>query len=105
MLQLSHHLGYDSGTSPPQDQNNRRNGSTRKSLRTEQGQITVQVPRDRQGEFQPEIVPKHQRHFDGFDDKIISMYARGMSVREIRSHLEEIYELKKQPWHTEVSLT
>ena len=53
--------------------------------------MTVEVVRDREGSFEPQIVPKHQRHFNGFDDKILSMYARGMSVRDIRAHLEEIY--------------
>ena len=89
--ELTHHLGYEAGEKPPEGQANRRNGTSPKTLRTDQGKILVDVPRDREGSFEPQIVPKHQRHFAGFDDKIISMYARGMSVREIRSHLEEIY--------------
>jgi putative transposase len=89
--ELTHHLGYEPGEKPPEEQGNRRNGTNPKTLRTERGSLTVEVPRDRQGSFEPQIVPKHQRHFNGFDDKILSMYARGMSVRDIRAHLEEIY--------------
>lgn len=89
--ELTHHLGYEPGQEPPDGQANRRNGTGSKTLRTEQGPITVTVPRDREGSFEPQIVPKHQRTFSGFDDKILSMYARGMSVRDIRAHLEEIY--------------
>ena len=89
--ELTHHLGYEAGARPPEEQPNRRNGASSKTLRTEQGPMTVEVPRDRDGSFEPQIVPKHQRHFNGFDDKILSMYARGMSVRDIRAHLEEIY--------------
>jgi transposase-like protein len=95
--ELDHHLGYEHGNAPPEEQDNRRNGSTRKTLRTEQGPVTVTVPRDREGTFEPQIVPKHQRQFDGFDDKILSMYARGMSVRDIRAHLEEIYGVDVGP--------
>jgi putative transposase len=89
--ELTHHLGYEAGDKPPEEQGNRRNGTSSKTLRTEQGPMAVEVPRDREGTFEPQIVPKHQRHFNGFDDKILSMYARGMSVRDIRAHLEEIY--------------
>jgi putative transposase len=95
--ELTHHLGYESGEYPTEEQSNRRNGTTAKTLRTEQGAVTVQVPRDRDGTFEPQIVPKHQRQFNGFDDKIISMYARGMSVRDIRAHLEEIYGVSVDP--------
>lgn len=89
--ELTHHLGYEAGEKPPEEQANRRNGASSKTLRSEQGSMTVEVPRDRDGTFEPQIVPKHQRQFNGFDDKILSMYARGMSVRDIRAHLEEIY--------------
>jgi putative transposase len=91
--ELTHHLGYEDGESPPDGQPNRRNGKGKKTLRTDQGPVDIDVPRDRDGSFEPQIVPKHQRHFDGFDDKILSMYARGMSTREIREHLEEIYDV------------
>ena len=71
--ELTHHLGYDPGSQPPAGQGNRRNGTGSKTLRTDGGPITIEVHRDRQGSFEPQIVPKHQRHFDGFDDKILSI--------------------------------
>ena len=89
--ELDGHLGYELGESPPQEESNRRNGSSSKTLLTDHGPVPVDVPRDREGSFEPQIVPKHQRRFAGFDDKIISMYARGMTTREISKHLEEIY--------------
>ncbi len=88
--EMSHHLGYENGEEPPEDQGNRRNGTSSKTVRSGQGAFEVKVPRDRHGSFEPQLIPKHERHFDGFDDKILAMYARGMSVRDIRSHLEEI---------------
>ena len=95
--ELEHHLGYAKGNQPPEGQDNRRNGKSSKTLRTPQGEVKVDVPRDREGTFEPRLVPKHQRQFDGFDDKIISMYARGMTVREIRAHLEELYGVDVSP--------
>lgn len=95
--EMDHHLGYAKGETPPENQANRRNGKGSKKLRSNQGEMTVGVPRDREGSFEPELVKKHQRHFDGFDDKIISMYARGMTVREIQAHLQEIYGVEVQP--------
>lgn len=89
--EMRHELGYAEGEKPTTEQTNRRNGTSEKTLRTHHGPITIEVPRDREGEFEPKIVGKHERHFDGFDDKIISMYARGMSTRDIRAHLAEIY--------------
>jgi putative transposase len=95
--ELTHHLGYEPGERPPEGQDNRRNGKTDKTVRTGQGPMAIEVPRDRDGSFEPQLIPKHQRHFDGFDDKILSMYARGMTVREIRAHLEEIYGVEVSP--------
>jgi putative transposase len=89
--ELTEHLGYELAAEPPEDQPNRRNGLSSKTLITDHGPVEVDLPRDREGSFEPQIVPKHQRRFAGFDDKIISMYARGMSTREISKHLEEIY--------------
>jgi len=89
--EMSHHLGYEKGEEPPETQENRRNGKGRKKVRTDQGEVEVHVPRDRDGSFEPQLVPKHQRHCKGFDDKILAMYARGMTVRDIRAQLEEIY--------------
>ena len=95
--ELDHHLGYAKGEEPPAEQRNRRNGKTGKALRTQQGEMSITVPRDRDGSFEPALVKKHQRCFDGFDDQIISMYGRGMTVREIRAHLEEIYGVDASP--------
>lgn len=95
--EMSHHLGYENGETPPEGQGNRRNGLHEKTVRTDMGQVTIEVPRDRDGTFEPSIVGKHERHFDGFDDKILSMYARGMSVRDIQSHLREIYGVEISP--------
>ncbi len=78
-------------------QGKRRNGKYAKTVRTGQGPIEVEVPRDREGSFEPQPVPKRQRHFDGFDDKILSMCARGMTTREIRAHLAEIYGVGVSP--------
>src|SRR2546430_9070636 len=89
--ELSEHLGYELGEEPPEGHSNRRNGLSAKTLITDHGPVEVELPRDREGSFEPQIVPKHQRRFAGFDDKIISMYARGMTTREISKHLEEIY--------------
>jgi putative transposase len=92
--ELTHHLGYEANDAPPAGQPNRRNGRTQKTLRSNTGPVQVNVPRDREGSFEPQIVGKHQRHFDGFDDKIIAMYGRGMSVRDIRATLAEIYHVE-----------
>ena len=89
--ELTEHLGYELAGEPPEGQPNRRNGWSSKTLITDHGPVEVELPRDREGSFEPQIVPKHQRRFAGFDDKIVSMYARGMSTREISKHLEEIY--------------
>jgi putative transposase len=95
--EMSEHLGYDSGERPPPEQGNRRNGRRTKQLRTERGGIAVEVPRDRAGTFEPRLVGKHQRSFDGFDDKILSLYARGMTTRDIQRHLEELYGVDVSP--------
>lgn len=89
--EITDHLGYNKHDKAGDGSGNSRNGTTIKTLRTDDGPMPVKVPRDRAGTFEPKIVPKHQRHFDGFDDKILAMYAGGMSVREIQSHLQEIY--------------
>lgn len=95
--EMSEHLGYDSKDSPPEDQTNRRNGHRSKSVRSDHGKLEVHVPRDRQGTFEPKLVGRHERQFDGFDDKILSMYARGMSTRDIRAHLNELYGVEVSP--------
>ncbi len=79
--ELSEHLGYEHGQAPPGGTGNARNGTTAKTIHTGHGSVRIEQPRDRRGSFEPQIVPKHQRRFEGFDDKIIAMYGRGMSGR------------------------
>ena len=95
--ELTHHLGYEKHERATEKGENARNGASEKTLVTEQGEMLVQIPRDRNATFEPQIVRKHQRRFAGFDDKIMSMYARGMSTREIQGHLEEIYGVEVSP--------
>jgi putative transposase len=92
--ELTTHLGYEKHQSPPQGSSNARNGHSAKTLRSDDGKLPIKVPRDRNGEFEPMLVPKHQRHFDGFDECIVSLYARGLGVREIQQHLLEIYKVE-----------
>jgi len=89
--ELTEELGYEKGDPAGWGSGNSRNGTTPKTLLTEFGDVPVEIPRDRNGTFEPQIVVKGQTHWDGFDDKIISMYAGGMTYEEIRGHLTEIY--------------
>lgn len=89
--EMSDHLGYRQGESKPEGQTNQRNGASSKTVLTDEGPVRIDVPRDRQGSFDPLIIPKHERRFTGFDQKIIAMYARGMTVREIQGYLAEMY--------------
>lgn len=89
--ELEQHLGYPPGAEPPEGQPNRRNGTSRKTLRTVDGPVAVELPRDRDASFEPRIVPKHGRSFDGFDEQILALYAGGMTTREIQRHLRELY--------------
>ena len=82
--ELEQHLGYRPGADAPDGQPNRRNGMTSKTLRTVDGPVTVELPRDRDTSFEPRVVPKHARSFDGFDDQILALYAGGMTTREIQ---------------------
>src|SRR5262249_37031663 len=95
--ELTHHLGYKKNDPEGRGSGNSRNGKSRKKLKGDFGEIDIEVLRDREGEFEPKIVGKHQRRFTGFDDKIVSMYARGMSTREIQEHLQEIYGVEVSP--------
>lgn len=95
--ELTHHLGYAKGETPPDKGPNHRNGSSAKTVLTDEGALDLAIPRDRTGEFEPQLIGKHERRFAGFDDKIISMYARGMSVREIQAHLLEMYAVEVSP--------
>jgi putative transposase len=89
--ELTAHLGYERHQEPPGGAGNARNGSTPKTLATEQGPVAIKSPRDRNGSFEPRIVRKGQRRFEGFDDKILALYSRGLSTRDIEAHLKEIY--------------
>ena len=95
--ELSHHLGYAPGADKPDLVENHRNGSSGKTLLTDDGKLRIDVPRDRAGSFEPLLIPKHERRFTGFDDKIIAMYARGMTVREIQGYLIESYGTEVSP--------
>jgi putative transposase len=95
--ELSHHLGYEAGADRPELVTNQRNGSTAKSVLTGDGKIRIETPRDRDGSFEPLLVPKHARRFTGFDDKVTALYARGLTVREIRAYLLETYDTEVSP--------
>lgn len=95
--ELTHHLGYAKGEDKPEGQGNHRNGTTPKTLITEAGELPIEVPRDRAGTFEPKLVPKGMRRLEGFDEKVLSLYARGMTVREIQGHLQELYGVEVSP--------
>ena len=95
--EMTDHLGYDKHAPEGRGSGNSRNGSSPKTVVGDQGEIPIDVPRDRNGDFEPQVVPKGQRRLPGFDDKIISMYARGMTTREIQGHLEEQYGVEVSP--------
>ena len=97
--ELTHHLGYErhERSEAQEKSTNSRNGFSQKNIRSSHGELELEVPRDRESSFEPQIIPKNQRYFKGFDEKIISMYARGMSTRDIRDHLEEIYGIDVSP--------
>ena len=92
--ELTDHLGYERGQAPPGGVGNARNGITEKTVHTTHGSVRIEQPRDRRSSFEPQIVPKHERRFTGFDERIIVMYARGMSVRDIQAHLAELYQVE-----------
>ena len=93
-VELTDHLGYEPHQEPPGGAGNTRNGSTPKTLATEHGPVEIKTPRDRKGTFEPKIVRKRQRRFEGFDEKILALYSRGVSTRDIEAHLAEIYGVK-----------
>jgi putative transposase len=95
--EMSHHLGYAPGQAKPVGATNHRNGKSAKTVLTDTGPVDIDVPRDRQGSFEPQIVGKHERRFSGFDDKIIALYARGMTVRDIQAFLSEMYAVDVSP--------
>lgn len=95
--ELTDHLGYPKHAPVAKLSDNSRNGSSRKTLKGDMGEIPIDIPRDREGSFDPRLIKKHQTRFDGFDDKIIAMYARGMTTRDIQAWLKEIYGVEISP--------
>ena len=95
--ELTHHLGYPPGGTKPADTSNHRNGAGSKTVLTDDGPLPIDVPRDREGTFEPRLIAKHERRFTGFDDKILALYARGMTVREIQAFLAEMYAVEVSP--------
>jgi transposase-like protein len=90
-------VGYEKGDPAGRGRGNSRNGTSSKTVLTEDGEVEIAVPRDRAGSFEPQLIAKGQTRFDGFDDKILSLYARGMTVREIQGHLAELYGTEVSP--------
>lgn len=95
--ELTEHLGYEKGDPSGRGSGNNRNGVSTKTILTDDGEVEIAVPRDRAGTFEPQLIPKGQTRFEGFDDKILSLYARGMTVREIQGHLTELYGIDVSP--------
>lgn len=95
--EMTHHLGYALGSEKPAGSSNHRNGNSSKTVLTDDGPLRIDVPRDRHGAFEPQIIGKHERRFTGFDDKIIALYARGLTVREVQAHLQEMYAVDVSP--------
>ncbi len=95
--ELTHHLGYAPGEAKPANQPNHRNGTTPKTVLTDDGAIPLAIPRDREGTFEPQLIPKNARRLPRFDQSVLSLYARGMTVREIQAHLEALYQIDVAP--------
>src|SRR6266481_9388886 len=95
--ELTEHVGYEKHDPEGKNSGNSRNGKSGKTLKGSFGRMPLEVPRDRNGTFEPQIIEKHQTRFTGFDDNIISLYSRGLTTREIQEHLEEIYHVEVSP--------
>ena len=95
--ELTYHLGYPPGGTKPDDTTNHRNGTSGKTVLTDAGAMPIEVPRARAGTFEPRLIGKHERRFTGFDDKVLALYARGMTVREIQAFLAEMYAVDVSP--------
>jgi putative transposase len=95
--EMTEHLGYEKHASEGRNGGNSRNGATTKKVLTDSGEVEIEVPRDRHGEFEPQLVAKRQRRLDGFDEKVIALYARGMTTREIQGHLKDLYQVEVSP--------
>ena len=94
---MESHLGHGKHEPVANSAGNTRNGVSHKTLKDEFGKLPIKIPRDRQGSFEPQLIPKHQTHWTGFDDKMLSLYVRGMTVREIQGHLQEMYGTEISP--------
>lgn len=90
-------MGYAPHAPEGRGSGNSRNGTTSKTVQTAQGTVPLDIPRDRQGSFEPQLVNKRQRRLEGFDDKVLALYARGLTTREIQGHLEELYGVDISP--------
>ena len=95
--EMTHHLGYEKHDPAGHNSGNSRNGTSAKTVKGKRGQVQLKVPRDRNSEFEPQLIPKGQSRVDGFDERVLSLYARGLSTREIQAHLEEIYGTQVSP--------
>lgn len=95
--ELTSHLGYEKHAAEGRKTGNSRNGTTAKSVLTGAGELEIEVPRDRNSEFEPQLVKKGQRRLPGFDDKVIALYARGLTTREIQGHLQDLYDVEVSP--------
>ena len=95
--ELTEHLGYAPGATKPDGQTNHRNGATPKTVLTETGALPLEIPRDRDGSFRPQLVPTGVRRLPQFDANVLSLYARGVSVRDIQAHLEALYQVEVAP--------
>ena len=95
--ELTEHLGYEKHATEGRNGGNSRNGRSTKRVKTDAGEVAIEVPRDREGTFEPQLVAKGQRRLPGFDEKVIALYARGMTTREIQAHLKEIYKVEVSP--------
>ena len=95
--ELTEHLGYEKHEAEGRDGGNSRNGRTRKRVKTDTAEVDIEVPRDRDGDFEPRLVAKGQRRLPGFDEKVIALYARGLTTREIQGHLKELYKVEVSP--------
>jgi putative transposase len=95
--EMTDHLGYEPHAPEGRNSGNSRNGKGTKTVQTDSGEVEIEVPRDRTGEFDPQLVKKRQRRLPGFDEKVIALYARGMTTREIQGHLEELYGVEVSP--------
>lgn len=95
--ELTAHLGYPEGGSRPTETTNARNGTTPKTILTEEGRLPLDIPRDRESSYAPQFIPKGVRRLPGFDQKVLSLYSRGLTVRELQAHLEECYQVPVSP--------